>query len=241
MKTVWLVLLIVASTLILSLVTIKLLFLPAWAPQNNFSSAATANIATSINGIVSPVIGVLTSILLYLTLSKQIEGIREQKVQNNSDAIVAALQLCQKSVDDFYYKYTQGTGPAAIHKFTGQEAIFEFTLDFCYRKDSNWRKEKGYTYGDGPEAIKLEWIISAFEICKQRIKVAQVSPEVKEVFKRAANAFYRTQLAYPLSSLSTMFHIFPHLIDDDARRVQAFYRMMENKDWDERARAAILR
>jgi len=71
--------------------------------------------------------------------------------------------------------------------------------------------------------------------------VAQIPNEVKSIFEEALNSFYETQLAYPIQSLASMFHVFPHLIDDSAKLILDFYKRLEKRDWDEKAKEAIER
>lgn len=229
-----------ALSLALGFLGMKLIFLPAGNPQNNYSTAATANIATSISGILSPVFGLLSTILLYLTLSKQADSIKEQKVQNGSDAIVASIQLCQKAIDDFSYRYTQGQGAQKVnHNIKGGEGLFEFTNLFCYASNAIWHTSTDTTYEESPEAKQISWIISTYEIAFERIKVAQMPDGIKAIFQKAIKEFYETQLSYSVRSFSTMFYVHPNLKDDEALKIISFYSKMENKEWDEKLYTVI--
>lgn len=85
-------------------ITMTLLFpviftLPCFCEIFNFSKTETGNIGSTIGGITSPFVGLLSAILLYITL-------KEQRNYNHTTSILSLMESLYQKDKSFYFSYT---------------------------------------------------------------------------------------------------------------------------------------
>lgn len=67
----------------------------------DLTSQAKANIGIVISGITAPIVGIFTSILLYLTLTAQTQSSNDQRLKNESDVIFLLMNQFYSEVQNF--------------------------------------------------------------------------------------------------------------------------------------------
>src|SRR4051812_26592121 len=72
----------------------------------DLSNSQAQNIGGAIGGMTAPIIGLFSSILLYLALTRQTQSSKEQQLKNESDIIFSLFSQLDEEVNGFYYKYT---------------------------------------------------------------------------------------------------------------------------------------
>lgn len=204
---------------ILSFISVIVFTLPyfGWLGINE-----NANIGSTIGGITAPVIGIITSILLYMALTKQTESNNDQKLKNESDIIFLLINQLDTEVNMFYYKFRQTKGDVSTHyKFTGVEGLNEFAHEF-----SNYDiKSFGFSFKAFYEANLLLLIMRSFELIEKRIQMSPLSNELKGLFKKKLDAYYNHVLHNPLNKLSKTFEEFPKMKDTVTDEIQKFLEL----------------
>ncbi|WP_276974510.1 hypothetical protein [Flavobacterium filum] len=156
--------------IILAIILIALCFisvyvftLPTFIERYNLTN--TSNIGSTIGGITAPILGIISSIFLYLALSKQTDGNEKSRIKNESDIIFLMLNQLDSEFDKFYYKYSQGSGKdKVVTKFTGIEAMHEFVNDFCYE----WTFTD-FKYSNMFQAKQIALLTNSFYLIQSRL------------------------------------------------------------------------
>lgn len=201
---------------ILSFISVVIFTLPyfGWLGLND-----NANIGSTIGGITAPVIGITSSILLYMALTKQTESNNDQKLKSESDIIFLLINQLDIEVNMFYYKFNQTKGGLTTHyKYTGVEGLNEFSREF-----GNYDIESfDFTFKAFYEANLILLIIRSFELIEKRINMSPLSDELKGLFKKKLETYYNYVLHNPLNKLSKTFEEFPKMKDAVTEEIQKF-------------------
>jgi hypothetical protein len=165
----------------------------AWQESNilintlfrNIDFSSTGQIGDTIGGITAPFVGVLSIILLYMTLKSQQKQIKEQ---NDKDNIRLLCEQLIKDIDNFTYteiiKSGNDTESKAVYK--SSEAI---------AKVLHWRFCEGaHLKQDDLEIEPLDCeLLSILNLCKEA-KIALDSSDIKD--KSAFNQVITHQFRY---------------------------------------------
>jgi hypothetical protein len=178
-----------------------------------------SNIGSAIGGITAPVIGIMSSILLYMALTKQTESNNDQKLKNESDIIFLLINQLDIEVNMFSYKYNQTKGDITTnYKFTGVEALNEFAHGF-----RNYDiKSFDFSFKAFYQANLILLIIRSFELIEKRIKMSPLPDELKGLFKIKLDAYYNHVLHDPLNKLSKTFEEYPKMKDEVTEEIRKF-------------------
>jgi hypothetical protein len=212
-------------------VAIWIFSLPALIPGFNLANDANGNIGSAIGGITSPIIGLLSTVLLILTLNKQIESIRDQRLRNDTDLIYSLITQMEKELDGMYYKFNEEKTENGVRirreiRFTGVEALDEFTRKLRYEFDLS---KLGFTFRQFFQAHQLLIIIQSFKMIQHRIENSLLPKESKNLFKEKTKSFYICRLHFPLKKLNETMEKYPHFKDELSNELNEFYHLMEEK------------
>lgn len=200
--------------IILCFLSVIIFTLPAFDKSLNLTT--TSNIGSSIGGITAPIIGIISSILLYIALSKQVESNIDQRLKNESDIIFLLLNQLDNEIETFYTKSTRGKEE---FKYTGIEGLNHFTREFRH----NYDKEKfDFTFTAFYEANQILLILKSFKLIEKRIKITTLSNDLKSIFIQKANLYYKCRLKEPLLNISIAVDKHPHLKDETTDEIQRF-------------------
>lgn len=194
-----------------------------------FNLTTKANIGSAIGGITAPIIGIFSSVLLYLALTAQTASNINQSLKNESDILFLLIDQLSKEVNNFYAtsKKDKRDGSEAIKvTVTGIEGLNDFTRE--YRYESYVDDLKGsVTFKMMYEAKQISLFVDSFNLTKKRISITNLSPELKELFQHKLNSYFYSILRTPLKSLSEAFDMYPHQKDFVTEKIQKLYLEQE--------------
>ena len=157
-------LLLITVTLgIVSVIVIVAITQPSLIPLFNLSSSSSANIGTTIAGITSPLLTLITIYFLYQAFLKQTEGNNFQKVKNDFDIIFLMITDLNSEYDKFEIVENQGHNR---NVYTGYKAVIKYCLA-CIKQPFKFFSEK-------IESDYLLYLIKTYTIIKDRIALAEL-------------------------------------------------------------------
>ncbi len=177
-----------------------------------------SNIGSAMGGITAPVIGVISSILLYLALTRQTESNVDQRIKNESDIIFLLLNQLDSEIAGFYYKYKQGKEEFKYH---GIEAINDFSNEFRYGYSL---KDFHFTFKHFFQANQLLLLIRSYKLIEKRIELSALSEEMKHLFQDKLNAFFDCRLRKPLQDISDAVDEHENMKDEITEEIQKFIK-----------------
>lgn len=180
-----------------------ILFLPSYTDFYNFNSGDKVNIASIINSIASPVITLVSVILLYITLQEQIKNNRSQQYKNDFEII--ALQYNQLEIEfanlNFDYSITKTKGLQSTTTEISKKGYDAFSK-ICTMYKNNI-KQFHQSYG----ADKIRSIILSFKLTDDLIRSFKFS-NTQQLYDEKLKYFYEfkirdalKQLCYALNKL----------------------------------------
>jgi hypothetical protein len=200
---------------ILCFLSVLVFNLPAFIRQLDLSKGS--QIGDSLGGMTSPVIGIVSSVLLYLALTRQIEAINDQKIKNESDIVFSLVNQFQIEIDSFHYKYSQ-KGQEYI--FRGVEGLNKFSNDF----PSYSFKTHDFTFEVYFEAKQILLLVRSFKLIEKRIEISPITPDMKKLFNEKLEMVFECVLYNILHSVSTTLEANEKMIDNAAKELIEFYK-----------------
>lgn len=215
---------------ILCLIFVWIFTLPAFLSRFDFSNILISNIGSSINGLTAPIIGISSAVLLYVTLSNQIESNEKQYNKNEIDFI---LQLISHLNDDisrlYYYDEIKNSNNNIMRNpyLKGVEALHIYVEDLRRRKAEIF---KGTNKEIRLQILpQLELIILSFNLIENRISISKILPENQNLLNEKLNNIYKAQLQNSIEILVSIMNEYPHIIDSSGKTVIEFYDKMKLK------------
>lgn len=208
--------------LIFSLAIILLCFLsviiftiPSFIQQLNLTTKS--NIGGAIGGITAPVIGIISSILLYLALTKQVKSISEQRLKNESDIIFLLITQLENELSSFYHKYKERN---ESKMFIGFDGLNEFSQGYRYEYNiKQFENNPQMTIKTWFEAGQIALFVDTFNLINKRIEISNLSNEMKHLFIEKLNSYYACKLSMPLTALAEAFEMYPQQKDELSARI----------------------
>jgi hypothetical protein len=177
----------------------------------------SSQIGDSLGGMTAPVIGIISSVLLYLALTRQIEANSDQKLKNESDIIFSLVNQFQVEIDSFYYKYSQ---EGQAHIFRGVEGLNKFSNDF-----PNYSfKSHNFTFEVYFEGKQILLLVRSFQLIEKRLKISPISSDMKTLFSEKLAMLFECVLHNVLSSITTTLEKNEKLIDNASKEIVDFYK-----------------
>lgn len=172
-------------TIIISIVMVGLCFLSVFIFNlpvifKSYDLSNSSSIGDSIGGITAPVIGIISSILLYLALTKQTESNIDQKLKNESDLILSLFNQLDLELNSLYFKFKNNSVDV---KFNGLEALDEFAKRFGIAWNMDHFKEKFSSFKAFYPSGQIIYLIDTINLIDERISSSTLSPEMKNLFK----------------------------------------------------------
>ena len=189
--------------------------LPAFIQQLDLSKSSS--VGDSLGGITAPVIGIISSVLLYLALTKQVDSNNDQKLKNESDIIFSLINQYQKEVDSFYYKYSRSNQE---YIYRGLEGLNKFSNDF---PGYSFRTHN-FTFEVYFEARQLLLLCRSFKLIERRIQVSPMDSELKLLFVEKLDMIFECILYHVFFSVTTTLEKNDKMIDNSAREIIDFFK-----------------
>lgn len=183
MKIRYLIILFIGLTII-CFVSVYLLTLPAFLERFNLTT--TSNIGSTIGGITAPVLGIISSLLLFIALIKQTTSEEKTRLKNESDIIFLLINQLDTEYNKFYYKFTQNKGNEKnefIYK--GTEGMNEFINSFCYKS-----LNINCSWSELFQAKQISLLIKSFILIDKKIDSSQLDDSLKDLFQDKLKAVY---------------------------------------------------
>lgn len=197
--------------IILCFLSVIIFTLPAFSDKLNLTDKGI--IGDAIGGITAPVLGIITSVFLYLTLTKQTEANESQRLKNESDLIFLLLNQLDNEINMFY----NTSSTKGVEKtYKGLEGMNTFARTFATMQISDFSFEKFY------EASQFILVIRSFQLIDTRIDQADITDEMKQVFKNKLLALFDCVLKYPLTKIIEQVDKHPNLKDNSTDEIKSF-------------------
>jgi hypothetical protein len=210
-KTISKILLLSLLLIILCFLSVIIFTLPAFTDRLNLSDKG--KIGDAIGGITAPVLGIITSVFLYLTLTKQTESNESQRLKNESDLIFLLLNQLNNEINMFY-NTSKTNGVEKTYK--GLEGMNTFARTFATMHFSDFSFNKFY------ESRQFILVIRSFLLIEKRIELASISNDMKSVFRNKLIAIFDCILKYPLSKIIEQVDKHPKLQDASTEEIKTF-------------------
>jgi|GEM_PF-1335589 len=198
------------------------LFSRGWlANIADFSNDATSNIGSTIGGITAPLIGIVSSILLYLALTKQTEANKIQKIKNETDTILSLFKQMEDELSVIYYSYEVNAEKEnrRFYSYQGIQALDEWINTLLF-KDNRVKDDDKFEHYFLSGQISL--VIRSFEVAETRVKELPSEESIKDVLSNKLTAFYNYRLKKPLSLIELISIKYPQLDDEDMLKIKEF-------------------
>lgn len=214
-------LLLISVGLIVACFASVLLFtLPALTSKLNLSTDNADHIGSAIGGITAPIIGIVSSLLLYLALSRQTESNIEQRLRNESDIVFLLLNQLDHEIDGFYTSQTK-TSSAGVEKetLTGLAGLNVFTTRL--RTEYDLTGFEG-TFSDLFESGHILMISQSFNLVQSRIGISNLNVATKGLFQSKLETLYNCKLRHNIDNIITTININSNLEDWITKELRAF-------------------
>ncbi len=209
-------------TIIISIVMVGLCFLSVFIFNlpvilQSYDLSNSSSIGDSIGGITAPVIGIISSILLYLALTKQTESNIDQKLKNESDLILSLFNQLDLELNSLYFKFKNNNVEV---KFNGLEALDEFAVRFGIAWNMDHFKEKFSSFKAFYPSGQIIYLIDTINLIDERINSSTLSPEMKNLFKQKLISFYDSKLRDSFDKINNRICANQFLEDDWASKIK---------------------
>ncbi|SDF60117.1 hypothetical protein [Chitinophaga filiformis] len=166
-------------------------------------------LGTAISGLTAPVIGLISTVLLYLALSKQTESNNEQKFKNESDILFLLINQLDLEINSFRINQSRQdkNGNAYEHPDDiGATGIWNFSKS-CTDLNSRGGKlsQKRERFDQQFEASAIVMIIESYALIERRIITANLAADMKELFQSKLRFYYDLKLKEALEMLADAF------------------------------------
>jgi len=184
----------VFAVLILSI----FIFKEAYYVHFDFSDDDKVKISTTINALATPVISLISVILLYITLSKQIQSNYFQKKAKNLDLILVMYNQLQVEYENFSYRKkgqstTKGVTTSYERQFNGADALRENLARFRITPEK---------FGPSYQSDKIIRLVHTFALVENLIITMDLEENARNLLTQNIESFYRTSLRPVFLSLA---------------------------------------
>ncbi|SOD12383.1 hypothetical protein SAMN06297358_0638 [Pedobacter xixiisoli] len=189
-------------TIFLTIVSLYTLQLPAQAYSFSLGDK-TSDIVTSISGIVSPLLTIVSIIFLYLAFNKQLEANKQLKIDGEEQAKLNKIQTQKmdaeyvlmfyerfmKDLDAFIFQKPAGGGANE----TGHRGFFKFCV---YASNYKIDHIKG-----APELTYMFYLRDSLILLKEQINQLDSNNPIKKRLENNLRSFFYAVLFYGLRQI----------------------------------------
>lgn len=195
---------------------------PAYLDYFYISSNDASNAGTTIGGITTPLVGLFSAILLYLTLNKQSETIKQQEVKNEIDLIFSLISQLHLEISYFYHTETKksiGELPQEL-KYSGVEAFHKFVHLLTSENYLDHFQHKLYSFY---QTKQLLLFLRSFSLIEDKItKNTVINKHQKTVFNAKINDIYTCLFKESLENLVSTIEKHDSIQDDAFYEIKNF-------------------
>lgn len=201
------------------LATIIVVLLPGILYSFDLSTEKTARIGDTIGGITAPFIGVITSVLLYITFREQQRFNNAQGLKNEVDLYISMFKMLSEEVDQMHYEEYEENGEVT-KTFFGIDAFNQFNSRLRQILDHVDSEGTLITYSF---ASQLLLIINSYRGIASMLRNNNLNEDFDAWFNVKLLNFYAAKLNYPFSQLVEAITAHPSLSDSLSSVVVDFH------------------
>ena len=191
-----LILILSLSIILIVLILPIIIFSPSHSDVYNFNSNDKVNISSIVNSIASPVITLVSVILLYITLQEQIKTNKSQQYKNDFEII--ALQYNQLEIEfanlNFDYSVTKTKGSQSTTTEISKKGYDAFSKICTMYKNNIVKFHQSYG------ADKIRSIILSFKLSDDLIRNFKFS-NTQQLYNEKLKYFYEFKMRDALRQL----------------------------------------
>lgn len=164
----------------------------------DYTNDDKVKISSTINSLATPIISFISVILLYATLSKQIESNYFQKKSKNLDLILVMYNQFQVEFENFSYTkkgQTSRNGVTTSYEshFKGADALRENLPTFRISPEK---------FGPSYQSDKIIRLVHSYILLENLIITMDLEDNAKNLLKQNVESFYKTSLRPTFLSLA---------------------------------------
>lgn len=180
--------------LAISCAAVAIVLQPAFIKGYDLTKTETANIGTSLSGIITPFFTAISSILIFFALIKQIESNKDQRIKSDGDMVFLLLNQLDLELEGYSYESKRDGGAEQLS--TGYYAFLKMLKGIQF--GANNTEEKFFETVHGNKIILL---IKSFKMVEKRIEISNLSTDYNDVLYYKLYNFYQTKLRNSLRFL----------------------------------------
>lgn len=162
-----------------------------------------ADVGTAISGFSTPAIGLFTSILLFITLTKQAESNRNQEVKNESDVIFSLINQMDDELKSFYTNPVKKNNDTKLQK-TGLEGLISFSEEYKFEfGEEDFGPDLNFS--SLFESAQIILLVDTFNLIEERVSKSNLSIDMKSLFEQKLASYYQCKLKNSLTILCDAF------------------------------------
>lgn len=194
------------TLLIILLISLSAVIFKFTAPIKMLDFSNSGELGSAISGLTTPAIGLLSTVLLYLALTKQTQSNIDQRIKNESDIIFLLINNLDEELNRFYTNTstTQGKVKNEYIK-TGIQGLMSFTRFYKFELNQDFFDGNKLTFRSLYESHQIELLIDSFALIEKRISISTISLEMKQLFKMKLSSYYQCKFRLPLKYLTESF------------------------------------
>lgn len=180
--------LIVCACFLLVIILSFFVFNESFYPLFDYTEDDKVKISTTINALATPVISLISVVLLYITLTKQIESNYFQKKAKNLDLILVMYNQLQVEYENFSYTIsgkstTNGVTTQYEKHYKGADALRENLPTFRIKPEK---------FGPSYQSDKIIRLVHTFTLIENLIRTMDLEKEAKTLLNQNIESFYKT-------------------------------------------------
>ncbi|AMQ00947.1 hypothetical protein AY601_4096 [Pedobacter cryoconitis] len=194
---------------VISFCSLILIVFPAFIPHLDLSTSKTANIGSTLGGVIGPIVSMFSAYLIYEALMAQQEGNRDQRIKGDSDIIFLLLNQLEKEYNAF--ELDKGSGK-----------IFAYDAIASYANQTKVYANNELTYNsfiDSLSTNRFMYIVRSFMMIRERVALSNFSYEMESMFIKKLEIYYRSRFKFPVKHILDGFG---DLSDDVINEIKDF-------------------
>jgi len=203
---------------------------PAFIPS--FNLQGKYQIGETIGGMTAPLVGIGSSVLLFLALVAQMRATEMQRKaftgqdqKNESDFIFTMFNQFLTELSFFTYSFFEVRNHLDVKsEHTGLDALNKFVNRYI---TTSLKEQSIGTY---PQSRQILLLLDSLSSIKQRIENADITEGNRTMYFHKLNSYYENFFQVNLESLIRTFHKFPKSADEKAYKMKLFFYVWQPKE-----------
>lgn len=161
-----------------------------------FNLSTSGNLGSAIGGLTAPIIGIVSAIIMYVTLSNQIESINRVRVKDESEAVLNLLNELNSEYDKFYYRFDE-TNNLEKKEFalSGKMAMDKFVHHHIFGPFVKLKYEETY------QSKSISILIHLFKMVDKTIDMYTMNPALKALYNDRLKSVFQNKFEFEIRQL----------------------------------------